>query len=74
MTHIKGKERRQRKVIRRMILTSSFRDRIKCETVCRLSRADILASLTCLVDVDVVPDVEVGEVLLDSRGEGSFQK
>jgi hypothetical protein len=74
MPHKRCREGKQRKLARIIILSSSFRDRIKHETVCRLSRADVLVSLTCPVDVDVVPDVEVGEVLMDSRGEGSFQK
>ena len=74
MTRKRCRERSQEKLGWSMILSSSFQDRIRCETVCGLSRAVIPASLTGLVDVDVVPDVEVGEVLMDSRGEGSFQK
>jgi hypothetical protein len=60
--------------MRRMMLSSSFRDRVRCETVCRSSRADVLASLTGLVSANAMPGVEAGEVLLDSRGEGSFRK
>ena len=47
----------------------------RCETVCQISRMDILALLTePVVEVGDVPDVEKGEVLLDSRGTGSFQR
>jgi hypothetical protein len=64
----------QKMLIRALILNSSFHDQQRCETVCRMSRVDILALLTGPVEVDDVPDVEKGEVLVDSRGQGSFQR
>jgi hypothetical protein len=73
MPHKRCRKEAQRRLARMIILSSSFRDRVKCESVSTLSRADVLGLLTGLVDVDVVPDVVVGEVLMDSRGEGSFQ-
>ena len=39
-----------------------------------VSRLDVMALLGGSVEVDLVPDVEKGEVLLDSRGRGTFQK
>jgi len=61
--------------IRGLIFNSSFHDMQRCETVCQISRMDILALLTePVVEVGDVPDVEKGEVLLDSRGTGSFQR
>lgn len=60
--------------IRGLIFSSSFHDAQRCETVCRTSRAEILALLDSPVQVGDVPDVLKGEVLLDSRGEGSFQR
>lgn len=74
MTHIRGKERRQLKVIRRMILSSSFRDRVRCETACRSSQADVPALLAGFVNAGALPGVEFGEVLMGPRGEGNFRK
>jgi len=42
--------------------------------VSRLSRSDVLGLLDEPVEVGLVPDVEKGEVLADSRGLGSFQR
>ena len=39
-----------------------------------MSRSDVLGLLAEPVEVGLVPDVERGEVLADSRGEGSFQR
>jgi len=64
----------QKMRIRSLIFNCSFHDRQRCETVCRMSRLDILALLTGPVEVGDVPDVEKGEVLVDSRGQGSFQR
>jgi hypothetical protein len=63
----------QKMRIRGLIFNSSFHDQQRCETVCRMSRLDILALLTGPVEVGDVPDVVKGEVLVDSRGTGSFQ-
>jgi hypothetical protein len=73
MTHRRCINRKKRKLARRMML-SSFRDRVRCKTVCRLSRADVPALLVGFVNADVVPGVEFGEVLMSSSGEGSFRK
>jgi hypothetical protein len=74
MTRRRCIERKKRKLARRMMLYSSFRGRARCETACRSSRADVPALLAGFVNADVVPGVEFGEVLMDSRGEGSFRK
>jgi hypothetical protein len=74
MAHKKSREKSQRRLVRMIILSSSFRDGISAETVSRLSRQEVLKLLTRSIEVDAVPDVEKGEVLADSRGEGSFQK
>ena len=74
MTHKRSKEKEQLRKVRRLVLVNSFRDRIRCETVCRMSRADVLALLNEPVEVGVVPELEKGEVLTDSRGLGTFQR
>ena len=48
-------------------------DRLICETVNRVTRQDALAFLNEPVFISDVPDVEKGEVLVDSRVLGSFQ-
>jgi len=35
---------------------------------------DVLAFLNKAIQISDVPDVEKGEVLVDSRGRGSFQR
>jgi hypothetical protein len=72
--HRRSREKSQRRLVRRIILSSSFRDRIMCETVCRMSRQDVLALVPEPLEPGVVPDIEKGEVLADSRGRGSFQR
>jgi hypothetical protein len=65
---------KQRK-IRRIIFQGAFHDPIVCETVSRLNRKDILGLLNePIVEVSTVPNVQRGEVLVDSRGQGSFQR
>jgi hypothetical protein len=60
--------------IRSMIYSLSYNDRILCETVSKVSRTDVLAFLNEAIQISDVPDVVKGEVLVDSRGRGSFQR
>ena len=57
-----------------MIYSLSYNDRILCETVSKVSRTDVLAFLNEAIQISDVPDVVKGEVLVDSRGRGSFQQ
>ena len=72
--HRRSELQRQKRSIRKTIFTSSFRDKILHETVCRLSRDEVLGLLCEPVQVSLVPDVEKGEVLIDLRGRGTFQR
>jgi hypothetical protein len=74
MVHKRSKDSLQRRQIRALIFASCYQDLNRCESVCRISRSEILGSLTGSVEVSNVPDVEKGEVLVDSRGQGSFQR
>jgi hypothetical protein len=74
MVHKRSRDHFQRRQIRALILASCYQDSNRCETVSRVSRSDIMASLTGPVEVCNVPDIEKGEVLADSRGCGSFQR
>ena len=68
-------EKLQRRLARRVIFGSALRDVRRGEVVCRVSRVEVLAALgDGPIDVSIVPDVEKGEVLVDSRGQGSFQR
>lgn len=63
--------------LRSPVLARSFRDRERSETVCLISHVELLG-LACsagtAVQVSDVPNVERGEVLVDSRGQGTFQQ
>ena len=72
--HKKSQKKQLERKIRGIILRGSFNDKIAGEIVCRMTRAGVLGQLTGPILVSDVPDVEKGEVLADSRGEGSFQK
>jgi hypothetical protein len=74
MVHKRSKDSLQRRQIRALILASCYQDLNRCESVCRISRSEILGSLTGTVELCNVPDIEKGEVLVDSRGQGSFQR
>jgi hypothetical protein len=72
--HKRSAGKLQARRVRGIILRGSFYDRNVCEVISRVSRLDVMALLGGLVEVDLIPDVEKGEVLLDSRGRGTFQK
>ena len=74
MVHKRSRDSLQRRQIRALIFASCYQDLNRCESVCRVSRSEILGSLTGIVEVCDVPDIEKGEVLVDSRGQGSFQR
>ena len=57
-----------------LIFSLSFHDPVRCETISRLSRVDLLGLVNGEVQLSQVPDVEKGEVLADSRGQDSFQR
>lgn len=67
-------QKHQERVAKRLILSTGFHDIILCETISRMSRLDVLSQLSEPVYLCAVPDVEKGEVLIDSRGSGSFQR
>ena len=52
----------------------SYNDRLICETVSRTSMQDVLAFLNEAIQLSDIPNVEKGEVLVDARGTGSFQR
>jgi hypothetical protein len=71
--HKRSSENLQGRLAKRLIFGSAFRDVRRGEVVCKVSRVEVLALLGA-VDLSVVPDVVKGEVLVDSRGSGSFQR
>ena len=54
--------------IHSLIFERSFCDNVRCKTVLKTSRTDVLALLNRHVEVSNVPYVEKGGVLVDSRG------
>jgi len=74
MVHRRSHDKLLTRRVRALIFSNAFVDTRRAETVCRLDRVDVLALLDGPVDVGLVPDVVKGEVLVDSRGQGSFQR
>jgi hypothetical protein len=74
MVHKRSEKKLLLRKIRGIIYSLSYNDQIMCETVSKVSRQDVLAFLNVAICVSDVPDVEKGEVLVDSRGRGSFQR
>jgi len=60
--------------VRGIIYRMSYNDRLICETVSKTSMQDVLAFLNEVVQLSDIPNVEKGEVLVDARGTGSFQR
>ena len=71
--HRRSEKKLQERLVRALVFASAFVDTVRSETVCRVDRVDLLQALNGPVDVSQIPDVEKGEVLIDSRGTGSFQ-
>jgi hypothetical protein len=60
---------------RKIIWSYAYRDHLKSEIVNRLSKLDIINMLGAgEFSLYQIPNVERGEVLVDSRGKGSFQQ
>ena len=72
--HKRNSNKLQERKIRGIILRGSFYDRNVCEVVSKMTRLDVMAQLNEPVEVHLVPDIEKGEVLIDSRGSGSLQR
>jgi hypothetical protein len=72
--HRRSRDKLLERRVRALIFSNAFVDTKKAETVCRMDRVDVLALLDGPVEVGLVPDVVKGEVLVDSRGTGSFQR
>jgi len=69
--------RRVRRYVRGLILDNAFHDRRKAEKINVTTQAIIAKAISDrfgVVPMSCVPDVELGEVLLDSRGEGILQQ
>ena len=60
--------------IRQIILRASFNDKGISELISRSTRIDVMRELKGYFEVYLVPDIEKGEVIIDSRGEGTLQR
>lgn len=74
MPHLRSNFAKARRRARQIILATAYRDFKKAETVCLMSRSQVLGCMGEGVNVAAVPDVVKGLVLVDSRGEGSLQR
>jgi len=61
---------------KRFILDTSFHDRNNADTISLVTQSMVIEHLNVLYPESPPPPIDVvrGEVLLDPRGEGSFQK
>jgi hypothetical protein len=72
--HRRSKNSLLKRQIRNIILSNSIYDKTLCETVTTISKTDLLLALTGQIKMSQVPDIERGEVLIDSKGKGTLQK
>ena len=72
--HRRSRDKLLERRVRALIFSYAFMDMKRAEMICRVDRVDVLALLNGVVDVGLVPPVVKGEVLVDSRGTGSFQR
>jgi len=74
LVHKRSFDKLQRRMMRNLIFKNAYKDKYRGEIVSRISRLDVLGLLNCEgLKVSLIPDVEKGEVLIDSRGKGSLQ-
>lgn len=71
--HKRKANKLQERKIRGIIQRGSYYDKARGETISKVTRLDIIGQLKEPIEIHVVPDLEKGEVLLDSRGKGSLQ-
>jgi len=72
--HKRTQHKLQQRTIRGIILRGSFYDRNLGENLSKMTRIDVMAQLKEPIEVHLIPDVEIGEVLVDPRGTGSLQR
>jgi hypothetical protein len=75
MVHKRSFYKLQHRIIRNIIFKNAYIDKYKGEIISRISRLAVLDLLNCEgFNVSLIPDIEKGEVLIDSRGKGSLQQ
>jgi hypothetical protein len=72
--HKRNSQKLQERKIRGIILHGSFYDRTISEVVSKMTREDVMAQIKEPTEVHLIPDIEKGEVLIDTRGKGSLQR
>jgi hypothetical protein len=76
--HKRSEQAIEKRLLRRQLrnigLSCGFHDVHRCETVSLVSRIDLLSLAGVGAQVSDVPDIVKGEVPVDSRGQGSFQR
>ena len=81
MPHQRSRDAKIRRYAKKHIINHSYHDVIWAETICTFDRVQvhnyIHVTYPELVDgvlLGDIPDIERGEVLVDSRGRGTFQR
>jgi hypothetical protein len=75
MPHKRSPLTLKKRIFRGIIFSHAYYDKFGGEVVSMLSRQDLLGLVNFEgFNVSLFPEIERGEVLVDSRGNGSFQK
>ena len=72
--HRRETKKLQVRKIEKIILNSSHNDKRKAEIISKITRLEVLAQLNEPVEVYLIPDIEKGEIIIDTRGNGTLQK
>ena len=72
---VEKNRRSQRIKIRKMIILDySLKDREISEYISKSTRIEVIGKIKGELEVHLVPDIEKGEIIIDSYGKGSFQR
>jgi hypothetical protein len=74
MVHKRKNIKKQKRKIRGIILHGSFHDKKVGEIISKMTHVDVMAYLDEPVEANLIPDLEKGEVLIDSRDRGTLQR
>lgn len=74
LMHKRKTSKIQARKIQRIIFRGSFCDKKMGEIVSLMTRSDVIEQLNEPVEIHLIPDIEKGEVLVDSRGRGSLPR
>jgi hypothetical protein len=72
--HKRSPNKLEQRKIQSIVINGCYYDKQHGETISKLTRLEIMDQLNEPTDIHLIPDLEKGEVLIDSRGRGTLQK